>query len=150
MRIAGGTVSWPLAALAQQPSMPVIGFLNSASADAYRTFWSRSDAAPGGPSSPLPLCATSILNERLTHIDGGVSRVSLTSMAVSPVQPRATDPLACDGEAHASMLDCRTVLSSGIKMRVTLGGEKASGCDYFGVIMISTAASGPRRSRSEA
>jgi hypothetical protein len=101
---------------------------------------------PGWSFVALPLCATSILNERLTHIDGGVSRVSLTSMAVSPVQPRATDPLACDGEAHASMLDCRTVLSSGIKMRVTLGGEKASGCDYFGVIMISTAASGPRRS----
>jgi hypothetical protein len=61
--LEGATIAWPLNARAQQPAIPVIGFLNSASPEAFGPYVA--GFRQGLPSHMQPVVALFIFKRKL-------------------------------------------------------------------------------------
>src|SRR5437016_14437944 len=103
--LGGVAVSWPLAVRAQQPTMPVIGFLNTASPSAYTARvlafhqgLSETGYAEGrnvaiayrwaeGQSERLPGLAADLVAQRLAVITGANIAAALAAKAMTTTIP---------------------------------------------------------------
>jgi putative ABC transport system substrate-binding protein len=101
--LLGGTVAWPLAAGAQQPPMPLIGFLYSASSDPNRIRGFRRGLQEAGyregenvtieyrfaegQTAQLPVLATDLARRRVSVIFAGNSISALAAKAATTSAP---------------------------------------------------------------